>query len=311
MAFGGSNGSCSHLHAFLQSMHRHPFDKDGEKTDDDIEECIVKVGSDEDKDLKLMDELVFDERLEGLSDSCIELMRQLMHPDPLERMTSEKFLRHPWIQGLTASWTTMGKAHGELKAFWQHKFRAEVLKKFAASIGRSGEKLSDDVVAEMFDRLDLKKTGVLELDEIWTTFHDLGVSDKNIRTIFASADLDGTGVIHYDEFRTLLTSKYAEGGPGLDVDYLQQRFKAHILGKLEDGAEKNQALSDQNKLREVFNVIDMEGNGVLDPHEIRVFLRSAGEPEDVISRIVASLDLNRDGGVSWQEFLDVMGAKGE
>jgi hypothetical protein len=52
-----------------------------------------------------------------------------------------------------------------------------------------------------------------------------------------------------------------------------------------------------------------EGNGVLDPHEIRVFLRSAGEPEDVISRIVASLDINRDGDVSWQEFLSIVGAQ--
>ena len=50
---------------------------------------------------------------------------------------------------------------------------------------------------------------------------------------------------------------------------------------------------------------------MLDPHELRVVLRSAGEPEDVISRIVASLDIDRDGGVDWQEFQEIMGTSDE
>jgi Ca2+-binding EF-hand superfamily protein len=277
-------------------------------TDDAIKESIIKVGCDKDNRMELLNELVFDERIECLGDSCIELMRHLMHPDPQIRMTSESFLRHPWIQGLTASWTTMGKTHDELKAFWQNKFRAEIVNKFTASLGISaGEKLSEIDLANIFRALDLKKNGVLELDEIQTVFRDLGVSDKNIHTIFASADLDGTGVIHFDEFRALLMNKNAGDGPGLHVDYLQQRFKSHILNRF--GGSNNETTSDINKLRDMFNAIDLEGNGVLFPHDIRVVLRSAGEPEDVISRIVASLDLNHDGRVSWDDFVLIMGMK--
>ena len=62
-----------------------------------------------------------------------------------------------------------------------------------------------------------------------------------------------------------------------------------------------------------FNAIDLEGNGVLDANEIRVALRSVGEPEDVISNIVASMDLQRNGGsvqgVSWETFQAIMNAK--
>ena len=50
----------------------------------------------------------------------------------------------------------------------------------------------------------------------------------------------------------------------------------------------------------MFDAIDLDGNGVLDAHEIRLVLRAIGEDdEDIITRIVASVDLNHDGGVSW------------
>lgn len=267
---------------------------------------MIKLGPDNDDHLNLMEEVVFDERIEGLSDSCVELLRHLMNPDPDKRMTSDNFLRHPWIQGLTASWKTMEKTHGELKAFWQNRFRTEIMNKFASNA--SGETLSENDLEMIFHSLDLKKNGVLELEDIQKAFHDLGVADKSIRAIFACADLDGTGVIHWDEFRALM-SKHIGDGPGLQASYLQQRFKSHILNKFV-GTKKG-SMSDKDKLREIFNAIDLEGNGVLDPHEIRVVLRSAGEPEDVISRIVASLDLNHDGGVDWAEFLEIMSMKDE
>ena len=294
----------------------HPFDKHANATDEEVAQNVIKVASsskmkDGEEQLNLMDKLVFDERIEGLSESCIDLMRQLMHPDPEKRMTSDDFRRHAWVQGLTASWKTIAKGFEQLQAgLWQNRFRAEILKKFATSrgVGSNGETLSKHDLEAMFRALDLKKNGVLELEDIKAVFRDLNISDKNIHQIFAHADLDGTGVIRLDEFLALMGSKHTGGdeddgagdnGPGLQVRYLQNRFKNHIL-----------ATSDKNtKLREIFNAIDLDGNGVLDPHEIRVVLRAAGEQEDVISRIVASLDANRDGGVDWTVFQDIMGRK--
>lgn len=50
----------------------HPFDKFADKTDEEIKELVVKVGScDEDEGHQnLLDEIVFDERVDELSDSC-------------------------------------------------------------------------------------------------------------------------------------------------------------------------------------------------------------------------------------------------
>ena len=144
---------------------------------------------------------MFDERVSGLSDSCVELMRSLLHPDPEQRCTSDDFLRHPWTQGLTASWDTIGSgAHQDLRSYWQNKFRADIKKKFGAS-------------------------------------------------------------------------------------------------------------ADKDKVREIFNAIDQGHDGILHPNELRHCLRSVGEADDTISKIIAALDFNRDGKVSWEEFKAIMGMK--
>jgi len=287
---------------FILLTGSHPFDRFSDKTDDDIKDTLIKLRPSNSDHLSLMDELVFDDRIEGLSDSCVALMRRLMQPDPNKRLLSEDFLRHPWIQGLTASWKTMGKAHDKLKSLWQNKFRTEIIKKYAKD-GPGDGSLSENNLKEIFQALDLKKNGVLELEEIMTVFRDMGITEENIRTIFECADLDGTGVIHWEEFRALMR-EHINDGPGLQVRYLQQRFKSHVLNNFAD--KETTTISDRSNLREIFKAIDLKGNGILDPHEIRVVLRSAGEQEDVISRIIASLDLDQDGGVSWDNFIEIM-----
>ena len=128
----------------------------------------------------------------------VELMRQLMHPDPKQRMTSEDFLRHPWIQGLTASRKTIA-----------HK------------------------------------------------------------------------------------------------KHLQRRFKTSVSKRFGDGGE-----GVGRQLRDIFDAIDIARNGVLDANELRVVLRSAGEPEDVITKIVASMNFQKHGGkvqgVAFNEFERIM-----
>jgi Ca2+-binding EF-hand superfamily protein len=290
---------------FCDVRDSHPFDKEAELTDHQIQEQIMSVGLDRDSYQQVLEATVFDERIEGLSESCVELLRKLLNPDPEKRLSSDSFLRHPWIQGLTASWTSMDRTHDELKAFWQNRFRAEIVKKFADVLGISGEELSEQDLANIFQSLDIKKNGVLELEEIQHIFRDLGISDKHIHSIFSAADLDGSGVIRFDEFRALFLNKGSGSGRGLHIDYLQRRFKSHIRDKFSQG-EDSDVCADKSRLREIFNSIDLEGNGVLDANDVRQFLRTAGENDDVISRIFASLDTEQSGRVSWNNFVHIM-----
>jgi Ca2+-binding EF-hand superfamily protein len=127
------------------------------------------------------------------------MLKQLLHPDPEQRMTSKDFLRHPWIQGLTAR---------------------------------------DEKMDETYKR------------------HLIYTFKKRISTHFAR-------------------------NGGKEVDF-----------------------------RKIFNSIDVAGNGVLDANEIRMALRSAGESDDIVTKIISSLDLKRQGGkvsgVTFEEFTRIM-----
>ena len=286
----------------------HPFDKYAIASDAEIAKTVKEIG----KNKALLEKLVFDERTHKLSSSCLQLIKGLMNPDPTQRMTSEQFLRHPWVQGMTASWDKLSDSYQKLEAFWQKRFRDEVLKKFASTMDLQGEKkgqLSDRNLAEIFQSMDLDGNGTLELDEVQAFFQKLGFQDKNINEIFDCVDLDGTGVIHFDEFRTLMRKRF-DDGPGLRLKYRQHRFRTGVLKRFATRSMKiTKQFASDKKLREMFDAIDLDGNGVLDAHEIRLVLRAIGEDdEDIITRIVASVDLNRDGGVSWEEFQEIMRA---
>lgn len=404
----------------------HPFDKYCDATDDDLRQMVLDVA----RDPKLLDKYVWDERVEPLSESCRELMRQLLHPDPEQRMTSDAFRRHPWVQGLTASWELLKQSHHNLQTLGRRRFRDQVLKKFAASLGlakavvNSGgadgdsdaesssveslpqDILSDENLAQIFQALDLKHNGVLELEEIQQTFRDLGVPDEDISEIFecadvdcsgvvkfdefvslmrnqtletfwqnrfrseivnkfaaklgistgdgknalsdadlhrifhaldlkqngvvdreelekvfeglgvseqdvaamfASSDLDSSQMIHFDEFQALMKyrdDKNGSSGSSLHDEYRQGKFRSQILKKYSGSAKA----VPEDKLREMFDAMDTDQNGTLDPHEIRVVLRSMGESENFISQIVATIDHDHDGVVPWEDFVRIMRA---
>jgi Ca2+-binding EF-hand superfamily protein len=200
----------------------------------------------------------------------------------------------------------MGKTHTELKAFWQNRFRTEIEKAFGAKVGKEpGEALSQGDLQEIFGALDLKKNGVLDLEEIQTTFRKLGFNDKNIETLFKSADLDGSGCISFNEFRELLTTKNNNGQNDLQVEYLLKKFRTHIFDRLEQAGFERGSV-DSEKLWRVFNELDVGHHGVLDLHDIRVALRRAGESEDVITKMLAALDVKHEGKISWDDFQQIM-----
>eukprot|EP00977_Amphora_coffeiformis_P025284 scaffold19173_cov156-Amphora_coffeaeformis.AAC.1 len=132
--------------------------------------------------------------------------------------------------------------------------------------------------------------------------------------MFASSDLDSSQVIHFDEFKALMKHRGdtdGSAGPSLHDKYRNHKFRSHVLKKFSgpnhEDSPHHVVLSDE-RLREMFDAMDTAQSGYLDGHEIRVVLRSTGETEDFISQIVATVDKNRDGGVSWEEFVEIMRA---
>jgi serine/threonine protein kinase len=89
----------------------HPFDPTGQASEQEIVEAILNSST------EFPEDFFFDDRIAGLSQSAIDVMRKLLHPNPNERMTSEKLQRHPWVQGLSASAHVMKDSDQRLVRF--------------------------------------------------------------------------------------------------------------------------------------------------------------------------------------------------
>lgn len=291
----------------------HPLDMSNRSTDDEMASILRSIeGS---KDVQQQQEWVrhhiMDERVQYLTPSAVEVLKGLFEPDPAKRMNSKDFCKHPWVQGLTASWKTLEDIDQKLEAFWHNAFRNEILRRFASANNKNKKQgsnrgsnskkmtLSDENLLQIFHALDINGDGVLQYSEVEAILRDLGAQD--VPKTFAHMDLDNSGVVRWEEFCAIMRRQF-HNGPGVRTRYRQQRFQTAILKHF--GVDKS-AVS-QHRLREFFNALDLDGNGVLDAHEIRVVLRSIGESDENISQIVAAIDVNHDGKVDWREFRAAM-----
>lgn len=95
----------------------------------------------------------------------------------------------------------------------------------------------------------------------------------------------------------------------LPTTYYQSKFRQIISKEIETeaGVDGNK-MSEQFKAatRRLFTTMDLDNNGSLDCYELRLLLRKLGVDENEISLLVASVDLDKDGSLTFDEFSKVM-----
>lgn len=69
-------------------------------------------------------------------------------------------------------------------------------------------------------------------------------------------------------------------------------------------AAQNFTAQQLNQLRENFNHIDADGNGVLDEDELRTFLRENQMDPDFVKLMIFMFDKNRKGTLTFNEFVE-------
>jgi len=266
----------------------HPFDKSCVGTDEEIAERVRSIGTSEDK----LSELVFDERIEGLSSSAINLLRCMLHPDPEKRITSEQIQRNCWVQGVTASWDIMDGIDNKLERYWQKEFQSKIFKKF-------GGVVTDEQLRSVFTQIDEDGNGSIELEELTKVLEEARTKPKIIQSIFDAINLDHDKGISFDEFRSAMKNE-------LPAQFYQEKFRKVVAKEIE--AEDTDTMSETFRAaaRRLFNSMDLDHNGSLDCHELRLLLRKLGVDEKEISFLIASVDLDKDGTLTFDEFSEVM-----
>ena len=197
-----------------------------------------------------------------------------MLTDAMDRISAEDILKEPWVLERAPNAKKGGVVQlneGQLKNYANSsKMRKAVLTYIASRLTQS----EIDALNKNFQEIDNNNDGKLTLEEIkLAASKNKGINLELIEEIFKSIDTDGSGSIEYTEFISASLDKSL---------YLQKE-----------------------KLREAFNLFDVDHSGKISNAEIAKILGMDKRSKE-ISKILEKYDSNKDGEIDFEEFFEMM-----
>jgi len=216
-----------------------------------------------------------------LSKNFIDFCQLMLKKSPKRRMKLKNALDHPWVQGKDTSNAKVAEdVIRVLRQFnQQSKLKKAITKTLATNMGTEPQKK----IREQFDRLDKNGDGALDASELSLLLIDMGFTKTQAHSeaskIIKSTDADGSGEIEFDEFAMIWQRKL------LSVN--------------------------DSYIHAVFSVLDEDGNGTIEAHELAKVLNMQGDGDDEkIKELIDEVDTDGDGVISWEEFYAAMVEKG-
>ncbi|KAJ6821261.1 calcium-dependent protein kinase 29 [Iris pallida] len=214
-----------------------------------------------------------------VSKNAKDLVYRMLDRNPKTRLTAQEVLEHHWLLNAnTVPDIPLGEAVRErLKQFSvMNKFKKKALRVVA-------EHLPVEEVAgikQMFHMMDTDKNGNLTLEELKTGLHVIGhhVHDLDINMLMEAADVDGNGTLDCGEF------------VAVSIHLKKIRSEEH--------------------LPKAFSYFDKDGNGYIEIDELREALKEDNLRlnEQAILEIISDVDTDKDGRISYEEFVMMMQA---
>jgi calmodulin len=134
------------------------------------------------------------------------------------------------------------------------------------------------IAFDLFDKSNMNEIPATELERI---MNSLGQSPsfEDLERLVFKIDIKSTGLLQFNDFMMHV------------VPYLREGYKAACELSLQ-------------KLRLIFDKMDVNGDGVLQPYEIKHLLKLTSEQisQSEIDSVVQFLDIDDDGDISWNEF---------
>ncbi|GMH30001.1 hypothetical protein Nepgr_031844 [Nepenthes gracilis] len=213
----------------------------------------------------------------NISDSAKSLVKQMLEPDPKCRLTAKQVLEHPWLQNAKkAPNVPLGDVvKSRLKQFsMMNRFKRKALRVIAEHL--SVEEVED--IKEMFKKIDRDKDGIVSNDELKAGLLNSSsqLAESEVQMLIEAVDTNGKGSLDYGEFVAV---------------------SLHL-----------QRMANDEHLRKAFSYFDKDGNGFIEPDELRDALMSDGADDcaDVANDIFQEVDVDKDGKISYDEFVAMM-----
>ncbi|XAR68809.1 Non-specific serine/threonine protein kinase [Bertholletia excelsa] len=213
----------------------------------------------------------------NISEGAKSLVRQMLEPDPKVRLTAKQVLEHPWLQNAKkAPNVPLGDVvKSRLKQFsMMNRFKRKALRVIADFL--SAEEVED--IKEMFRKIDTDNDGIVSVDELKGGLQKFGsqLAESEVQMLIEAVDTSGKGTLDCGEFVAV---------------------SLHL-----------QRMANDEHLREAFSYFDKDGNGYIEPEELRDALMEDGADDctDVANDIFQEVDTDKDGKISYDEFAAMM-----
>ncbi|XVE62053.1 hypothetical protein DITRI_Ditri06bG0088100 [Diplodiscus trichospermus] len=214
----------------------------------------------------------------NISESAKSLVRQMLEPDPKLRLTAKQVLEHPWLQNAKkAPNVPLGDVvKSRLKQFsMMNRFKRKALRVIADFL--SVEEVED--IKEMFKKMDTDNDGIVSIEELKAVFRNSGLqlAESEVQMLIEAVDANGKGRLDYGEFVAV---------------------SLHL-----------QRMANDEHIRKAFSYFDKDGNGFIEPDELRDALMEDGADDctnDVANDIFQEVDTDKDGRISYEEFAAMM-----
>ena len=139
-------------------------------------------------------------------------------------------------------------------------------------------------IKEAFDLFDTDKSGQIDKEELKQALKNLGIDAKNqtLTNMMNDLDKDGSGQIDFDEFIDMMTAKMSDRDTREDLEKVFRLF----LGD-DDKADKITIKHLKRVAREL----------------------NENMSDEELQEMIARADLNKDQGVDFEEFYQIMTKK--
>lgn len=212
-----------------------------------------------------------------ISDSAKSLVRQMLEADPKKRLTAQQVLEHPWLQNAKkAPNVPLGDiVRARLRQFSvMNRFKKKAMRVIAEHL--SVEEV--EVIKDMFTLMDTDNDGKVTYEELKAGLRKVGsqLAEPEIKMLMEVADVDGNGILDYGEFVAVTI---------------------HL-----------QRMENDEHIRRAFTFFDKDESGYIELGELQeALVDETGETDaDVINDIMREVDTDKDGRISYDEFVAMM-----
>ncbi|CAN1303595.1 Calcium-dependent protein kinase 13 [Linum perenne] len=212
------------------------------------------------------------ERFSEIVGSPYYMAPAMLEPDPKVRLTAKQVLEHSWlVNAKKAPNVPLGDVvRARLKQFsMMNRFKRKALRVIADFL--SGEEVED--IKEMFKKMDTDKDGIISIEELKAGLRKQSkLAESEVQMLIEAVDTNGKGTLDYSEFIAV---------------------SLHL-----------QRMANDEHLRKAFSYFDKDGNGYIEPEELRDALMEDGADDctDVANDIFQEVDTDKDGKISYEEF---------